>query len=182
MSKQSMREEAERLIRETMARKAIVVKQGNTRIETDLRQMRRAEPRLGGKRRDPGEIRLQAMRPQARDAVTPHAVRAISGYANSKAIGASLTLVSPHWSEISGLRWRDRREQCPVRLEVDQRRTIEAVEPLDQQHQAIARNQLGNGCTDRIWPYRRAQSESPARGPVICRTLTHQIRRNSWSR
>ena len=34
MSKQSMREEAERLIRETMERKAIVVKQGNTRIET----------------------------------------------------------------------------------------------------------------------------------------------------
>jgi hypothetical protein len=34
MSKQSMREEAERLIRETMARKALVVKQGNTRIET----------------------------------------------------------------------------------------------------------------------------------------------------
>jgi hypothetical protein len=34
MSKQSMREEAERLIRETMARKALTVKQGNTRIET----------------------------------------------------------------------------------------------------------------------------------------------------
>ena len=33
MSKQSMREEAARLIRETMARKSIVVKQGNTRIE-----------------------------------------------------------------------------------------------------------------------------------------------------
>lgn len=33
MSKQAMREEAERLIRETMAKKAIVVKQGNTRIE-----------------------------------------------------------------------------------------------------------------------------------------------------
>jgi transcription elongation factor Elf1 len=33
MSKQSMREEAARLIRETMARKFIVVKQGNTRIE-----------------------------------------------------------------------------------------------------------------------------------------------------
>ena len=33
MSKQSMREEAERLIRETMARKALVVKQGHTRIE-----------------------------------------------------------------------------------------------------------------------------------------------------
>ena len=33
MSKQSMREEAERLIRETMERKNIVIKQGNTRIE-----------------------------------------------------------------------------------------------------------------------------------------------------
>ena len=34
MSKQTMREEAERLIRETMERRALVVKQGNTRIET----------------------------------------------------------------------------------------------------------------------------------------------------
>ena len=33
MSKQEMREEAERLIRETMERKNLVVKQGNTRIE-----------------------------------------------------------------------------------------------------------------------------------------------------
>ena len=33
MSKQAMREEAERLIRETMEMKALVVKQGNTRIE-----------------------------------------------------------------------------------------------------------------------------------------------------
>jgi DNA-directed RNA polymerase subunit RPC12/RpoP len=33
MSKQSMREEAERLIRETMEKKVITIKQGNTRIE-----------------------------------------------------------------------------------------------------------------------------------------------------
>lgn len=33
MSKQSLREEAERLIRESMEKKAIVVKQGTTRIE-----------------------------------------------------------------------------------------------------------------------------------------------------
>jgi len=59
MDKQAMREEAERLIRETMERKALVVK----------RQMRRAEPHLGGKRRDPRQVRLQAMRAQARDAV-----------------------------------------------------------------------------------------------------------------
>ncbi|UGV26601.1 hypothetical protein E0H22_13415 [Rhodopseudomonas boonkerdii] len=32
MSKQAMREEAERLIRESLERKAVVVKQGNTRI------------------------------------------------------------------------------------------------------------------------------------------------------
>lgn len=32
MSKQAMREEAERLIRETMARKELTVKQGDTRI------------------------------------------------------------------------------------------------------------------------------------------------------
>src|ERR1700754_4474441 len=34
MSKQSMREEAERLIRETMEKKSIVIKQGSTRIDT----------------------------------------------------------------------------------------------------------------------------------------------------
>ena len=33
MSKQSLREEAERLIRESMEKKTIVVKQGDTRIE-----------------------------------------------------------------------------------------------------------------------------------------------------
>jgi len=33
MSKQAMREEAERLIRETMEKRNLVVKQGNTRIE-----------------------------------------------------------------------------------------------------------------------------------------------------
>jgi hypothetical protein len=33
MSKQAMREEAERLIREAMAKKNLVVKQGDTRIE-----------------------------------------------------------------------------------------------------------------------------------------------------
>ncbi|MDR3468323.1 MAG: hypothetical protein P4M07_20505 [Xanthobacteraceae bacterium] len=34
MSKQAMREEAERLVREAMERKSVVVKQGDTRIET----------------------------------------------------------------------------------------------------------------------------------------------------
>ena len=34
MSKQEMREEAERLVREAMERKTVTVKHGNTRIET----------------------------------------------------------------------------------------------------------------------------------------------------
>jgi phage FluMu protein Com len=34
MSKQEMREEAERLIREAMAKKTVSIKQGDTRIET----------------------------------------------------------------------------------------------------------------------------------------------------
>jgi len=33
MSKQAMREEAERLVREALARKSVTVKQGDTRIE-----------------------------------------------------------------------------------------------------------------------------------------------------
>jgi transposase-like protein len=34
MSKQDMRDEAERLVKEAMERKSITIKQGNTRIET----------------------------------------------------------------------------------------------------------------------------------------------------
>jgi hypothetical protein len=34
MSKQAMREEADRLIKEAMERKAVTIKQGDTRIET----------------------------------------------------------------------------------------------------------------------------------------------------
>ncbi len=34
MSKQEMRDEAERLVREAMERKTVTIKQGNTRIET----------------------------------------------------------------------------------------------------------------------------------------------------
>jgi transcription elongation factor Elf1 len=34
MSKQAMREETERLVREALARKSVAVKQGDTRIET----------------------------------------------------------------------------------------------------------------------------------------------------
>jgi hypothetical protein len=54
MSKEAMREEAERLIREAMERKSITVKQGDTRIETTC-------GKCGAKNRvsaPPGKIRV----------------------------------------------------------------------------------------------------------------------------
>ena len=69
MSKQSMREEAERLIRETMEKRNLVVKQGNTRIEAVCGKCGAPEPALGSEGRDAREICLQAMRPQAGNAV-----------------------------------------------------------------------------------------------------------------
>ena len=69
MDKQAMREEAERLIRETMEKQGAGREAGQHPHRDHLRQMRRAEPRLGGKRRDPRQVRLQAMRAQAGDAV-----------------------------------------------------------------------------------------------------------------
>jgi hypothetical protein len=64
MSKQAMREEAERLIRETMEKKPSSSSSGNTRDRGGLRQMRCTEPRPGGKGRNPRQICLQAMRRQ----------------------------------------------------------------------------------------------------------------------
>jgi hypothetical protein len=54
MSKESMREEADRLIKEAMARKAVTVKQGDTRIEATC-------GKCGAKNRvsaPPGKIRM----------------------------------------------------------------------------------------------------------------------------
>jgi hypothetical protein len=67
MSKQSMREEAARLIRETMARKSIVVKQGNTRIEATCGKCGAPNRVSAAKGANPRQIRLQAMRTPARD-------------------------------------------------------------------------------------------------------------------
>ena len=48
MSKQSMRDETERLVKEALERKTVTIKQGQTRIETKCGKVRSAEPRLGG--------------------------------------------------------------------------------------------------------------------------------------
>ena len=55
MSKQSMREEADRLIKEAMAKKSVTIKQGDTRIEATC-------GKCGAKNRvtaAPGQIRAQ---------------------------------------------------------------------------------------------------------------------------
>jgi RNase P subunit RPR2 len=55
MSKESMREEAERLVKEAMERKSVTVKQGNTRIETTCRKCG-APNRVSA---TPGQTRVQ---------------------------------------------------------------------------------------------------------------------------
>ena len=72
MSKQSMREEAERLIRETMQRKPLVVKQGNTRIETTCGKCGAPNRLSAGKGRYAREVHLQGMRSQAGDTLASH--------------------------------------------------------------------------------------------------------------
>ena len=73
MSKQQDREETERLIREAMERKAITIKQGDTRIEATC-------GKCGAKNRvsaPPGTasraVHLQGMRAQAEDVVSAQA-------------------------------------------------------------------------------------------------------------
>ncbi len=70
MSKQAMREEAERLIRETMERKALVVKAGRHTDYDDLRQVRRGEQGLGAKGCRAGVFHLQGVRSRAGHALT----------------------------------------------------------------------------------------------------------------
>ena len=69
MSKQSMREEAERLIRETMEKRNLVVKQGNTRIEAVCGKCGAPNRLSAAKGTTPREIYLQGMRAQAGNAV-----------------------------------------------------------------------------------------------------------------
>ena len=56
MSKQAMREETERLIREAMEKKSLSIKKGNTRIETKCGEVRCRQSRVGSPRRGPAEI------------------------------------------------------------------------------------------------------------------------------
>ncbi len=60
MSKQSMREETERLIREAMERKALVVKEGKTRIEATCGKCGDGQSSGRAARGDPRDVRLQA--------------------------------------------------------------------------------------------------------------------------
>jgi len=66
MSKQSMREEAERLIRETMERKGHRCEAGQHPHRGDLCGKCGAPNRISAARARPREICLQGMRPQAR--------------------------------------------------------------------------------------------------------------------
>ena len=64
MSKQAMREETERLVKEAMERKAIAIKQGKIVLRANA-QSAGVKSRLGGQRA--GAVHVQAMRRKATD-------------------------------------------------------------------------------------------------------------------
>ena len=68
MSKQSMREETERLVKEAMERN-IAIKQGKTRIEAKCGKCGAPNRVSAAQGETSGGIHLQGMRPQTEDAV-----------------------------------------------------------------------------------------------------------------
>jgi hypothetical protein len=58
MSKQAMREETERLVKEALERKAITIKQGKTGYREQMRKVRRAMSRLSGSRAGSGAVHV----------------------------------------------------------------------------------------------------------------------------
>src|SRR5258708_3419207 len=77
--------------------------------------------------------------------------------------------------EVPGLRRRQRGELAAIRLEVQQRRLVEAIEAAHQHRRAPDANELDDRGTDRVRPHRRAQRECASGGFVVFRTLQHEI-------
>ena len=67
MSKQAMREETERLVKEAMEHKAIAIKRGRTRIESKCAKCGALNRVVGGPRAGSGAVHVQAMRRKATD-------------------------------------------------------------------------------------------------------------------
>ena len=58
MSKQAMRNETERLVKEALERKTLTVKQGKNSYREQVRKVRGAKSRLSGSRRGSGAIHV----------------------------------------------------------------------------------------------------------------------------
>ncbi len=69
MSKQDMRDEAERLVKEAMERKSVTIKQGDTRIEAICGKCGAPNRVIGAAGTNPGRLQVQGMRRRAADAV-----------------------------------------------------------------------------------------------------------------
>src|SRR5262245_53943872 len=76
---------------------------------------------------------------------------------------------------VTRLARRDRREQTPIGLEIDERRAVEAIQPAHQQGASLHLHQIDDAAADRIGPGRRAQAERSACRSVIGRALPDQI-------
>ncbi len=77
--------------------------------------------------------------------------------------------------EIAGLWRRDRFEQAPIRLEVEKRRAIEAIETPHEQGSTFDRLQFDDRRADRIWPHRRAQRKCTVHLAVAGWALQNEI-------
>src|SRR5689334_3437093 len=67
------------------------------------------------------------------------------------------------------------RERAMVRLEVDQRRAVDAVDPADPYDIAGNSDDFHGRHADRIWPDWRAEREGAAAGGIVFWRLQHEI-------
>ena len=65
--------------------------------------------------------------------------------------------------------------RCEIRLDVEQRRAVAAVDVANGEPRAVDGQQLHDGKPDRVRPQWRAQAEHTARGIEMARRLAHDI-------
>ena len=80
MSKQAMRDETERLVKEALERKTVTIKQGQTLHRGQMRKVRSAKSRFGRSGTVSGAIYMQGMRREAKDVVTADPITGIEDH------------------------------------------------------------------------------------------------------
>ncbi len=77
--------------------------------------------------------------------------------------------------EVAGLGSSERGEQCAVRLDVEERRAVEAIEAADIDCAALDAFELHDRSADRVGADGRANGENAARRAVAFRALQDEV-------